>query len=156
MKGGNRIVINHIAGTIDRYYANGRIDKNIGSDNGKGALQIRLGGKPVLVHRLIYMDFHGPIAPWMQIDHILGKDAGNGISNLRWTDSQGNSCNRRKAHRSNKSGYLGVSWRGDMKKWEAVIMTGGKRRRIGFFDDPAVAHEAYVAEKRIHHHTCTI
>lgn len=157
VKATNKLVINHFAGTIDRHYANGRIDYDIGRAGPKGAKQISVNGaRAMLVHRVIYADFHGPIAPWMEIDHIHGKEAGNGIENLRWTTSGGNSRNRRKAHKNNRSGFLGVSFEKNIGKYRASITFEGKQQCIGFFHSPELAHEAYVAEKRRLHETCTI
>jgi hypothetical protein len=155
MRKANTLVFNHTAGTIDRHYVNGRVDYDIGTyTGGKGARQTNFNGKFMLVHRMIYADFHGPIAPWMQIDHIHGKQAGNGIANLRWTTASGNSSNQRKAHRDNKSGLLGVSV--SNKKWRATITVSGKHINLGEYLTPEAAHEVYLAEKRRLHETCTI
>ena len=154
----NKIVINHHAGTIDRHYVNGRIDIDIGSFSGKGARQVSFGGKSMLVHRLIYMDFQGPIAPWMQIDHIRGKEDGNGISNLRWTDGKGNSSNQRRAHKDSASGVLGVHFDKNCTKnpWRAHITANGRQKTLGFFKTSDAAYLAYLDAKRALHATCTI
>lgn len=48
--------------------------------------------------------------------------------------------------RNNKSGYKGVCWCPRRGKWRATIVKNGKRVHLGFFDDPAVAHEVYATE----------
>lgn len=57
-------------------------------------------------------------------------------------------------HASNKSGYLGVSWKNG--KWKAQIRVNGKVVVVGRFDDPVSAHLAYLEAKRRHHAGCTI
>ena len=154
----NHLVVNHGAGTVDRHYLNGRVEHDIGSHCGKGARQIRVGGECVLLHRYIYSDFHGPIAPWMQIDHIHGKEAGNGIGNLRWTDARGNSMNQRRAHKDGSSGLLGVHHAKNCTRnpWRATITVAGKRMNLGNYKTAEEAHQVYLAAKRDMHPTCTI
>ena len=41
----------------------------------------------------------------------------------------------------NKSGFKGVSWRLDQGRWQAQINTGHRNRHLGYFSDPALAHE---------------
>jgi hypothetical protein len=154
----NFLIVNHVSGTVDRQYLNGRVYRDIGSHSGKGARQICFGGKVILLHRFIYLDFHGPIAPWMQIDHIHGKSAGNGIGNLRWTTSAGNSRNQRKAHKDGSSGLLGVNHAKNcgQNPWRAKITVNGRQKNLGNYKTPEDAHRAYIAAKRSMHETCTI
>ncbi len=87
-------------------------------------------GKKHLVHRLIYQLVTGIILlPSEVIDHEDGNTLNNKFSNLRVTDSLGNSKNQ-KMHSSNKSGVTGVSWDKSRNKWRAWI---GKRN-LGRFD----------------------
>ena len=76
------------------------------------------------------------------VDHEDGDGLNNVRSNLRLaTQSQnmGNQCRRA----DNTSGYKGVSWDKSREKWEAYITITGRRRRLGRFDDPKEAAEAY-------------
>ena len=41
------------------------------------------------------------------------------------------------------SGFRGVYWNSQMRKWQANIMTNKKSRHLGFFVDPSVAARAY-------------
>ena len=53
--------------------------------------------------------------------------------------------------RNNSSGFLGVTWNKAAQKWVAQMTAGPKSIYIGSFDDPKVAHEAYVlAKQKIH------
>ena len=55
---------------------------------------------------------------------------------------------RSKAQRNNKSGFLGVTWHKASRRWVAQMTVGPKSIYIGSFDDPKVAHEAYLSAKR--------
>lgn len=107
-------------------------------------------------HTLAWFFVHGQW-PTHQIDHIDGDRSNNRINNLRDVDQHINRQNLRKAHKNNKSGYLGVSWHTAVNKWRAQICAGnGKSELIGYFDSPTLAHEAYLEHKRRLHPGCTI
>lgn len=154
----NTIIIDHEAGRVFRRFANGKFVECHGNPVREGGLlQLSFHGSQVLKHRLIYIDFvQGPLAPWMQIDHILGREAGDGIGNLRWTDARGNSSNRRTARKGSKSGLIGASWEKNINKWRASITVQGKMTTLGFYSTAEEAHKVYVEAKRILHETCTI
>lgn len=44
---------------------------------------------------------------------------------------------------TNTSGYRGIHWRKDSKKWAASISRDGKSHHLGLFDTPEAASEAY-------------
>lgn len=126
-----------------------------GSKNKAGYITIRLKGKSYLAHRLAWLYVHG-VMPLNEIDHLNGTRDDNRIANLRQADRKGNCENVRKPLAGNKSGYLGVSldpWNG---KWLAQISIGGKKKRIGCFDSPELAHQAYLETKRRVHAGCTL
>ena len=54
-----------------------------------------------------------------------------------------------KTARSNKSGFAGV--RRENSRWLAEIKVNYTPIRLGLFDTPEAAHEAYVAAKRERH-----
>lgn len=83
-----------------------------------------------------------PLLPSEQVDHIDGNPMNNRRSNLRSVTQSQNMQNARK-HRDNQSGYKGVSWQPQMKKWRATIRIDGKQKFLGHFDDPKEAHDAY-------------
>ena len=59
--------------------------------------------------------------------------------NLRFVTSQENNLNRRLLKSDNTSGYRGVSWQKQNKKWVAKIGTNGKVKHLGYFDSPRLA-----------------
>lgn len=48
----------------------------------------------------------------------------------------------------NKTGFKGVQYNAETKKWRAKIMRGGKGIYLGFFTTPELAHEAYLKAVR--------
>ena len=76
------------------------------------------------------------------VDHIDGNKLNNQKNNLRACTVAQNSRNSRKRAR-NKSGFKGVSRKNS--RWSVQISIDGKSRRIGSFDTPEEAHEAYKA-----------
>lgn len=136
---------------------NGRVKPGVpvGSVNGGGYLETRVNGYRTYVHRIAWALHHGAW-PTKHIDHIDGNKLNNAIANLRDVPQHINVENQRKLHSNNTSGYTGVMWRTDKKRWCAVIQVKGKRMRKGGFDTPEQAHEAYLQAKRSLHEGNTI
>lgn len=65
------------------------------------------------------------------------------IDNLRVSTHTQNMGNA-KLRRDNKSGFKGVSWNKLNNNWVAYITIRGKPVNLGSFNDPAVAHAAYM------------
>ena len=63
--------------------------------------------------------------------------------NCRWADRKTQSKNTRILRSSNKTGYRGVSWNKQQKKYVAQICCNGKVERIGFFTEKIDAAKAY-------------
>ena len=100
-----------------------------------GYAATRTGGPALYLHRLL-LD-----APKdLQIDHIDGNPTNNRRANLRMCAHSDNRKNLRKPS-NNTSGFKGVSWRKDTKRWEARI----KNKHLGYFDTPEQAKAAYDA-----------
>ena len=76
------------------------------------------------------------------IDHIDGNGMNNKKQNLRICSQQENGLNRKK-YETNISGYKGVGYHKVMGKWQARIQYKNKRIRIGYFETPEKAYEAY-------------
>jgi len=91
----------------------------------------------LLMHRLI-KDAH----PGEQVDHIHHLTLDNRRSELRLCTQSQNMCNSGKRE-DNTSGYKGVCWNKHKQKWQAQIWVNGKRKNLGYFDTPELAHEAY-------------
>lgn len=90
-------------------------------------------------HRLAFFYVHG-FMPEI-VDHINGDIKDNRIMNLRAATASQNGHNKFIAS-NNRSGFKGVSWSNQKRKWEAYITVNYKRTRLGFFrnkDDAAKA-----------------
>lgn len=89
------------------------------------------------MHRVINKTLVG-----MDTDHINGDRLDNRKENLRSATRTENIFNRPK-HKNSRSGYKGVNWRKDLKKWRAEIQFNGIRKTIGFFENIDDAVKAY-------------
>ncbi len=76
------------------------------------------------------------------IDHRDGNPLNNRKSNYRLCTSAENIKNA-KIRADNTSGYKGVCWKKDNKKWMARIMFNKKRVHLGVFNDKTDAAKAY-------------
>jgi hypothetical protein len=108
---------------------------------------IRLDNALHLAHRLAWFYVTGKW-PSDQIDHVNGDRADNRFVNLREATNIENAHNRQR-RRSNKSGYTGV--RAENKRWLAEIKVNYKPIRLGLFDTPEEAHQAYLAARQKYH-----
>lgn len=94
----------------------------------------------MLVHRIVFLMFKGYLPS--VIDHIDRDKENNRIGNLREADHKTNSWNR-PLQSNNKSGYRGVSWSKNAKKWRSSIKVNGKRIHLGMHTDAKTASEVY-------------
>lgn len=76
------------------------------------------------------------------VDHINMNKLDNRKCNLRIASKSKNAMNRN-APKQNTSGYKGVSWRLDRKKWRAYIVLMGKQYSLGLFDKKEDAAMSY-------------
>ena len=91
-----------------------------------------------LMHRMIIDTPKG-----MLTDHINGDKLDNRRSNLRIATKSENMMNAG-MRTNNKSGFKGVTWSKNAKKWASQIMINGRHIHFGYFDDPkdaALAHD---------------
>lgn len=93
--------------------------------------------KRILMHRLI---MNPPIG--IEIDHIDGNRLNNQKSNLRFATSSQNKINRG-ARKDNSSGFKGVSWNKNLKKWGVRLMINKKYKHLGLFKDKIEAAKVY-------------
>lgn len=121
--------------------------------SGYGTLMI--DGRAYKTHRLAWFYVHGEW-PSAHIDHKDGDPSNNRLDNLRDATPRINAENRRKPRRDNGSGYQGVSWHSQQRKWQARITCNGRARSLGVFETPTAAYAAYIAAKRQLHIGCTI
>lgn len=105
----------------------------------------RIDGKKHLLrmHRVV---MNAP--PHKCVDHINGNTLDNRKRNLRIASRSQNQHNRGR-NKNNTSGFKGVSrYRG---RWRARITVNWKEIRLGIFDTPEEAFDAYVAAAKEYH-----
>lgn len=86
----------------------------------------------------------------VETDHRDRNGLNNRRSNLRAATSSQNKCNQ-KRRSDNTSGFRGVVWDKQAKRWYAYIKLNGKRKLLGRFRSPEEAHAAYcVASAEVH------
>ena len=132
-----------------------RDNRIAGTQMKNGYIAIVLDNHRLLAHRLAWFYTHG-VWPEKQIDHINGIRDDNRIVNLRLADQAINSQNLRKAQPRSTTGFLGVFPWGRTGRFLARIHANGKYHKIGVFDTPEQAHQAYLTAKRKLHPGTTI
>ena len=80
--------------------------------------------------------------PGLVVDHKDHDCLNNRRTNLRVCTPQENQRNMLRP-RNNTSGYKGVSYATNVKKWHAYIRSGRKRVNIGWFETAEEAAQAY-------------
>lgn len=101
------------------------------------------------VHRVIFFLKEGRW-PSKFIDHKNGNRADNRWCNLREANDSQNSRNSSMPS-NNKSGYKGVSWQKDKKKWVVRFHTESSYKFLGYFACPTVAAMQYDRFARLHY-----
>ena len=92
---------------------------------------------PIYMHKLIVKVPEG-----LEADHISGDKLDNRKSNLRVATHAQNMRNT-KLRNDNTSGYKGVWWHKDNKKWIAEIRVDGVKHHLGSFLDIKEAFKIY-------------
>ena len=116
--------------------------KVAGSSDRYGYLMIKLQGRRLLAHRLVWLHVYGEW-PAELVDHVNRDKADNRLSNLRAASYAQNSANMTKRAR-NTSGLKGVSPVSGTAKWRARIKIERKSINLGTFSSKRDAHAAYV------------
>lgn len=102
-------------------------------------VRANVDGDRVFLHRWLT-----GAGPGQVVDHINHFTLDNRRANLRVCTGAENLCNK-KLPANNTSGYKGVVWRPNRKKWEASIQPRGRALFLGRFNDPWDAAQAYNA-----------
>lgn len=137
-------------GTCLVYYNGIHKGNCIGYKDREGYMWVRINGKNKFAHRVIWELNYGPIPQGMQIDHINGIRDDNRLVNLRICTKAENGRNV-KRKRNNVSGYIGVRFKKENKKWVANIKQNGKQVHLGYFGSAEEAYRARVeAEKKVY------
>lgn len=85
---------------------------------------------------------HGFLTGWPLVDHINRDGLDNRRANLRPATTAENSRNALRLP-SNTSGFKGVTWHKQARKWQAQIGVDGRRRHLGLHACLEAAAEAY-------------
>ena len=112
----------------------------VGSKTNHGYITICIDKEKYLMHRLVFLYFNGFIPK--EVDHINGNRCDNRIENLREVTHTQNQWNY-PMQKKNKSGFKGVDMCKKTGKWRAQIRQDSKKKHIGLFATPELAHEAY-------------
>lgn len=108
-----------------------------GTPHCRGYVSIKYSGfgvSPRLAHRLVWILLNGEIPAGVMIDHINGDRTDNRIENLRLVDGFQNMRNQ-KRNAANTSGFPGVSWKPDRKKWRARVKLNRVDTHLGYFSE---------------------
>jgi hypothetical protein len=104
--------------------------------------------KTVYLHQAIFLMHHKYVPKY--IDHIDGVSTNNKIENLREATQSQNAANS-KLNSANTSGFKGVTFRKDTKKWAAQIMKNGKHISLGCYKTKEDAYQAYIDGAKKHY-----
>lgn len=77
-------------------------------------------------------------------------------NNCRWATKSVQSRNTKRIHKHNTSGYRGVSYYKKLDKFIVGITVCGKKKHLGYFDNPldgAIAYDKYIIENNLEHTT---
>jgi len=85
-----------------------------------------------------------------QIDHINGNGLDNRKCNLRFCNHAQNNWNSKK-NITNTSGFKGVCWSKEKKKWIASIRVNGYQYYLGYFDNLIKAAKTYNRAAKKYH-----
>lgn len=105
-----------------------------------GYWHLTVGGRPLLKHRVLYAMHHrielGSL-PY-RLDHVDRDCANNRIDNLRPATPSENGYNSG-LNSANTSGFKGVNWHKQNKKWVAKLKVDGRHIHVGYFSTPEQA-----------------
>lgn len=116
-----------------------------GTTTHNGYVQVWVDNRAYLGHRLAWFYSFG-VWP-KRIDHRDQNKKNNRLSNLRDVTQSQNMANvGRRAN--NTSGFKGVAWHKQAKKYVARIKVNYRNIHLGLFDTPEAAHSAYCAKAK--------
>ena len=105
-----------------------------------GYITISVDCRRYYAHRLAWLYMTGEMP--VQVDHADRDRSNNAWSNLRKADNSRNGANKVVSNES-KSGFKGVSFHKQNRKWRARVKVDGKEKHLGLFDDERSAAIAY-------------
>ena len=111
---------------------------------GYGILQV--DNRPLRVHRIAYVEAHGPIPEGMAVDHICHETRCVNPQHLRAVTTKQNGEHRLGPMANNKSsGIRGVCWSKRERKWQVVVGHHGRQYWGGYYRDIGDAEAAAIA-----------
>lgn len=116
--------------------------------DGKGHYTIHLRPRSYQLHRIIWLWQTGEW-PNGTVDHKNRIGTDNRWCNLRVANQTQQNANQT-VRRTNTSGYKGVFWHKECKRYAAVIHVKGKKLWLGLHDTPEVAAAAYLEAAKKH------
>lgn len=119
----------------------------VGWIDGHGYGLISNKNHAIAAHRVSWMLINGPIPDGLQIDHMCHNPRCVNPSHLRLATSSQNKMNS-VLRSNNKSGYKGVSFDKENKKWRATIRANGKQISLGRFTSLDLAYNTYCEAAR--------
>lgn len=114
-----------------------------GKIGNRGYHRIGIDGRRYLAHRLAWLWLYG-FDPQGDVDHINGVRNDNRIANLRIATRSQNLWNSRRPC-NNTSGFKGVSFDKNRRRWQVHIRVAGRIIFLGCFSSPEEGHAAYAS-----------
>ena len=108
-----------------------------------GYIRLRVDGRYLREHRIVYLLNNPTMDQSLQIDHINGIKTDNRISNLRLVTATENLCNATRAK--------GYCWDTRRNVFRAYIQIHGKTIHLGKHDTILDARAAYLRGKKKYH-----
>lgn len=119
-----------------------------GRRNDCGYIIIRINGRGYRAHRLAWLWTDGNW-PSSDLDHINGNRSDNRVANLREATRAQNNMNAR-LRGDNKTGFKGVFFNKQNRRWQARVTKDGRQIHAGCFDTAEQAHAAYYEAAKLH------
>lgn len=125
------------------YWNNKYACKEAGYINSMGYVEIVIGKKRALAHRLAFLYMFGEV-PKDHIIHINQVKTDNRLGNLQIKTHSNTKSMLKKCQVNNYStGVLGVSYIPELKKYTSHIGINRKQKHLGYFDTVTEASDAY-------------
>ena len=120
-------------------------------DASTGYRQVRVDGRIVYEHRVIWALLHGEY-PETHVDHINRDKTDNRAANLRLTTfNQSDNNQNTKVRSDSTTGVKGVNWNKTKSKWQARLSHRNRTYSLGYFNSFDEACAARYAAEAEHH-----